>query len=378
MSSLLLGIPQKLFDAAASGTGNSLSYSLPARASQLTWQTSFGSNPASITLQLQTSLDGTIWNTIDSSTTVTGEIRTINSSAIFVRARINAISGGTLITVSVVGKQVTIGSSLLSTLSDVSISGPTDGQVLTFDGGSSLWKNADSSGGGGISFADLATPPADTALGSSGAPFSTINAALFQWDGSILGVGTIPTGGDSQNNWPGATTLFATNHQDFTEIAAIATSDGYAGAGSSYYFIAKAGDVDFNNMAATSGHAIYLGSTWFQREDTTVANSGDLGINGVAPGFGYTFMANGAADVGIGNVASDFNAIPTPITTANLKIDGATGNGIFKGTVTATDFVPTDNYKSVDGSAGLSTTITTTTLVGKTITIKNGIITGFA
>ena len=34
--------------------------------------------------------------------------------------------------------------------------------------------------------------------------------------------------------------------------------------------------------------------------------------------------------------------------------------------------------KSSDGSAGISTTITTASLVGKTITIKNGLIVGFA
>ena len=42
------------------------------------------------------------------------------------------------------------------------------------------------------------------------------------------------------------------------------------------------------------------------------------------------------------------------------------------GTVRATGF------KSNDGSAGITTTITTASLVGKTITIKNGLITGFA
>lgn len=35
-------------------------------------------------------------------------------------------------------------------------------------------------------------------------------------------------------------------------------------------------------------------------------------------------------------------------------------------------------FKSSDGSAGISTTVTTASLVGKTITIKDGIITGFA
>jgi hypothetical protein len=36
------------------------------------------------------------------------------------------------------------------------------------------------------------------------------------------------------------------------------------------------------------------------------------------------------------------------------------------------------SYSSSDGSAGISTTVTTASLVGNTITIKDGLITGFA
>ena len=35
-------------------------------------------------------------------------------------------------------------------------------------------------------------------------------------------------------------------------------------------------------------------------------------------------------------------------------------------------------YQSADSSAGISTTVTTSSLAGKTITIKNGLITAFA
>jgi len=37
-----------------------------------------------------------------------------------------------------------------------------------------------------------------------------------------------------------------------------------------------------------------------------------------------------------------------------------------------------EKYAAADGSAGISTTITTANLVGKTITVKDGLITGFA
>jgi hypothetical protein len=40
--------------------------------------------------------------------------------------------------------------------------------------------------------------------------------------------------------------------------------------------------------------------------------------------------------------------------------------------------IQAEGYKSSDGSAGYTGTVTTASLVGKTITIKNGLITGFA
>jgi hypothetical protein len=39
---------------------------------------------------------------------------------------------------------------------------------------------------------------------------------------------------------------------------------------------------------------------------------------------------------------------------------------------------PTSNYKSVDGSSGDTTTVTTSSLVGKTMTFKNGLLVSFA
>ena len=44
------------------------------------------------------------------------------------------------------------GSSSLAGLSDVNLTTPTDGQVLTYDGNSSKWVNANGGGGGGGSF----------------------------------------------------------------------------------------------------------------------------------------------------------------------------------------------------------------------------------
>jgi hypothetical protein len=64
-------------------------------------------------------------------------------------------------------------------------------------------------------------------------------------------------------------------------------------------------------------------------------------------------MPQGGGKVGIGTTS--------PGTTLDVN-----------GTIHAT------GYQSSDSSAGISTTVTTASLVGKTITIKNGLITAFA
>src|SRR3990167_8013244 len=72
----------KLFDAAAAAISNSVERALPDLATQIQWTTA------------------------DSSTSVTGETRVFNSSALFVRARINAITGGAEVTVQLISKPV--------------------------------------------------------------------------------------------------------------------------------------------------------------------------------------------------------------------------------------------------------------------------------
>lgn len=102
--SLVRSVSFKLLDAAAAAIANGTSVALLARANLVTWQTYFGTNPGSITIQIQTSNDDTNWFTTASSTTVTGEVGTFQTSAKFIRARINAISGGDDITVEIVSK----------------------------------------------------------------------------------------------------------------------------------------------------------------------------------------------------------------------------------------------------------------------------------
>lgn len=77
-------------------------FSLPAHITRITWQTSMQVAPASIQIDLQISLDGTNWATLDSSTSTSGEVRSKKFSAQYIRANGVAASGGTGISAKLV------------------------------------------------------------------------------------------------------------------------------------------------------------------------------------------------------------------------------------------------------------------------------------
>lgn len=67
----------------------------------ITWQTIFPSAPASITVNLQASSDGTTYATIDSSTSVTSAMRSVFGTYKFIRFTVSATAGGTLPTITI-------------------------------------------------------------------------------------------------------------------------------------------------------------------------------------------------------------------------------------------------------------------------------------
>lgn len=89
---------------AAATTAVATTIEIPSRATVITWQHLFSTNPASVTVNLLGSLDGTNFVTLDSSTVTTGAVRTITSAAPIVKAQIGAISGTTNVTVMVIAK----------------------------------------------------------------------------------------------------------------------------------------------------------------------------------------------------------------------------------------------------------------------------------
>ncbi len=77
---------------------------LPARAVEVTWQTIYAS-PISITdIVLQVSVDGSYWATVDETTDVNGEVRTIRTSGRFIRAAMLDMEEGILTSVLIVAK----------------------------------------------------------------------------------------------------------------------------------------------------------------------------------------------------------------------------------------------------------------------------------
>lgn len=98
------GIPQVLLNTVSS-TGDSDHFALPTVTSVCTWQSSFGSAPDSLTLQLKTSNDNVTFATVDTSTSTTSEARTFSTAARFVLVRLNALSGGDTVSVNIVCKQ---------------------------------------------------------------------------------------------------------------------------------------------------------------------------------------------------------------------------------------------------------------------------------
>lgn len=111
------------------------------------------------------------------------------------------------------------GSSSLAGLSDVNISAPTDGQVLTYDGINDEWVNANGGGGGdSVSWTQLQASGtkiaeiningttqdvyAPTGGGGGGHTYSTSEQIVGTWNGEILYERSfIHTGNIANNDW---------------------------------------------------------------------------------------------------------------------------------------------------------------------------------
>ena len=78
----------------------------PENGRTIRWQTLFGTAPTSVNIALQTAMNDVDaqYATIDSSTATAGEVRTVTGvRANFIRAKVTAISGGSGVSVQILG-----------------------------------------------------------------------------------------------------------------------------------------------------------------------------------------------------------------------------------------------------------------------------------
>ncbi len=400
MNSLQKSVAQKLFDAISAATHTSAAFALPSVATQITWQTIFDSAPSSVTILIETSLDNITWSTSDTSTATAGAIRTFNSSALFVRARISAISAGgaTQVTVIIVAKQVALINNSNPTFDSLTV----DNQITA----------------GSIVL---------------GTPYNPFNQSLNKTDDVIFDDLTVGTLIASGLTWPAsdgvANQVIATNglgHLVFIDsglplknahgdnvvsldgndnVQLIGYDSGHSQAGSVTF--ASDGTLVFNNSSlfsgsvlldgnplnintsgplATSGIAINTGKNGsiYRRNSGDTADElvlgwtafGDISIGPVENGINISSVNQ----INIGTVGgSNLSLTDSDMSYAGqFSVNGNTGATSFSGVVTADTFIPTTGYKSVDSSVGITQTVTTATLVGKTMTFKNGLLVGFA
>lgn len=103
-----------------------------------------------------------------------------------------------------------------------------------------------------------------------------------------------------------------------------------------------------------------------------------IGERNTAVGAGAGADSTGSRHVMIGYDAHALN----PASDDQITIGTGAGGYFMRGDIALVALTPTvkglGGFQSSDGSAGINTTVTTASLIGKTITIKNGLITDFS
>ena len=83
LGTIQIGQPTLILNS-VTAPANGQAFALPAYSTKITWQTVPDAGGTEISLQV--SLDGTHWGQIDSSTSTTSEVKSVNVSAAFLRA----------------------------------------------------------------------------------------------------------------------------------------------------------------------------------------------------------------------------------------------------------------------------------------------------
>lgn len=165
-------------------------------------------------------------------------------------------------------------SSTLAADTDVSISSPADAQVLTFDGGSSLWKNKAATGGGGSSSVGAFTKGASIFTRNDVTASRVLGTAYQNTSGKwmivsiSIGIGSL------------SATLDVTSDASATPTTKVWSQDGGSGNLVPVIFLVKPGD--WYKAALSAGTPNANNALWLEytMNTATVTDSGDLGPSG--------------------------------------------------------------------------------------------------
>lgn len=141
------------------------------------------------------------------------------------------------------------------------------------------------------------------------------------------------------------------------------------------------GGIQYAAVRGGSGVVLSAGATQLFLINSSSATFGALPVS-MGALTATTVTANSTYGLTLGSIASTRRIqYGSDAATAFSMLTDTNGYaGLYMGALTATTVKVTSagGYISSDNSTGITTTVTTASLVGKTITIKDGIITGFA
>lgn len=95
-----------LLDSVPGSTIISDPVAMPTRCTTFSWQTIYGDAPSAVSMAILGSLDGVVFSSIDTSTAIAGQVKTVNANVTHVKAQIVSIADAADVTVLIVPKDL--------------------------------------------------------------------------------------------------------------------------------------------------------------------------------------------------------------------------------------------------------------------------------
>lgn len=403
-TTLSCGSPQYGWNAASPSNGtSSTGYALSPNLLFVTWQLGYASAPSSVTMTLEGSNDNSLWSTLGTSTSTTGQIQNVATAVKFIRVTQTARSGGS---------GVTLIFNCVKATSGGGGSGGTDYSVIEDDGSVLPSRATVNFIGAGVSCVDNVTKT-DCTISAGGVSFplaaSTGCTAPDYSFTDDTGAGVCLVGANdirlqvagSGNNrgWVEATNLgaslnFINNTGQLSALNLTETGlthviqDGAARniahepASTGIFVLTSAGNTINRSITSAAGTLIVTNadgvagninldvdtSIFTQKGSGTAdhpASCGEVGVDVFQVGDVYSETDEGRADfcVNLDTWASVFTAA-LPVSLGGTGLTAGTSGGIlgFTGTTTlASSIALTANAPVIGGGAGATPTVGTRT-----------------